>query len=268
MNTKRMILRNGVVSESAEISGWVFPNRLDYEQYFLHKRIIQTPAELWERDELVISVQQHWHTKGQNGCVFARALATQPEKYGWQMQVINLPASEIGEAKTISLIDSCLEEAIQLPSCGIISFLFPQIVTAEQLADSLYGLLKSTNILLDHTTQINEFVTLALRIPINENDVLSWPLGFGPFPFLPNTRQAPVTELAIRTKPKPEDLFEKLTPDRQAAHLADVPLQASLKVYHTFWDATQQRTHSLLNGSNREFAKARVTFTLPQSVWH
>lgn len=266
MNTKRMFLGKDRVSESVEFGEWVFPDRFDYEQYFLSKGIIQTPAELWEHDELVSSVHQHWHTKGQNGCVFARALATHPEKYGWQVQVVNLPASEIGEAETINRIDSCLEDAIQFPNCGLISFLFPQVVTAEHLADLLQGLLKSANILLDRTTQINEFVTLALRIPINE-EVLSWPLGFGPFSFLPNTRQSPVTELAIRTKPKPEALFEKLTPDRQAAHLADVPLQASGEVYHTFWDATQKRTLTILNGSNREFAKARVTFTLPQSVW-
>lgn len=246
------------ITQSTEINGLRFPARLDYEAYFIKKGSIFYPHELWDNDQLVKDVQKHWHTKGQNGCVFAQIVATRADELGWDVEVIRETNNDL-----LSLIQASIDN----PRCQNLSLLFPEIHTVEQLVNTLHSLLEQNIVKLATERSFGKFVILELRLPINE-DAEAWLVGFGPFDFLPKTRQAPQVEIALRTKTKPQDLNEQLNQDHNAAHLADIPVNLDDDRFNAVLDATKKRTAQIIGDESRETSKAKVTFTIPEKIWH
>ncbi|MGB8955810.1 MAG: hypothetical protein WCC10_10590, partial [Tumebacillaceae bacterium] len=212
-------------------------------------------------------VQRHWHTSGQNGCVFAQNLARKQKEYGWETYVITETVDRIGQDVQARITDR-IQEAIASPDCQVLSLLFPQITKEDDLTTLIHILKETPPIFLEKETEIGEFITLALRVDVTGDGILSWLMSFGPFSFYPKTRIAPVLELTIRTKPKPEKIFERLNQDRNTAHLADVPLVGmDDHVAHSVWNATLKNTRDILGEEPNDLSAAKSTFVLPKSLW-
>lgn len=111
-----------------------------------------------------------------------------------------------------------------------------------------------------------DYTAIGIRLALADN-VASWVMGFGPYPFLPNTRQAPLTEFVIRTKVKPEAIFHRLNQDRRAAHLADTPLHFGDSVAEQLWQSTYAKARTILGGEPNRLSAAKTTFALPTALW-
>jgi len=247
------------ITSSTMINGLRFPAQLDYEAYFLRKGVICYPHELWENDELVKGVQRHWHTKGQSGCVFAQIVATRADELGWDSYV-----ARNTRAETILPV---INEAIANPGCQNLSLLFPDITTGNMLRDLILELARQDIVRINATREFQDLVIIELRTPISDS-AEAWLVGFGPFDFFPKTRQAPIVEIAIRTKLKPVDLNSQLNQDARAAHLADIPIDLDDDRFSSVLVATKERIKQIIGDESRETSKAKVTFTFPKEIWY
>ncbi len=256
---------NHVISKSLIVGEDSFPTRNDYEEYCLGKGYAKAPDEVWENDHSVKMIQQHWHHTGQNGCVFAQSIAYKQEEIGWESKIIrNL------EDQTLAELDEMISQAIADPHNEVISFLFPDVTTPEQVSRIVNSLVCLKNIRVGHIKPVGDLVSIGLRTPLGDEDVLSWLVAFAPLEYMPVTRQAPVFELAIRTKLKGDHLFYRLNDNQEEAHLADVALGYSDKTMERLWDATSKRTRKLLGGDEarkqNSIASAKVTIALPNQL--
>lgn len=245
-----------------------FPNRDDYKTYFLAHGVSNNQKNIWDDDELVIATQRHWHTRGQNGCVFAQVAATHADKYGWESKVLRDGSYTTSDASRA--IDQIFDLAVKNQCCENLSLLFPQIDTPDNLVGLLKNIRDSSSSITVTITEYKDFSIVALRGKLDVEGVLAWIVGFGPFGFLPYTRQAPFTELAIRPKKKPETLFDKLNQDKEAAHLADLPLGLEYEVMDKLWEKTQAITRAILGNSARKLASlasVEVTYAIPHTYW-
>lgn len=255
------------IHSSIQHGKYVFPGRTDYEKYFMGKGIIKTPDELWNRKDLLPEVQHHWHGRGQNGCVFAQAIACNAADRGWRMSVIDKPLSSLQNPDDLLQIDDLIQASIADPCVQIQSLLFPHVTQPAELVGLVKAISTTPSIFIAKEVHYDYLSTIALRTVIGEGRVLSWLMGFGPFEFFPNTRQAPITEIAIRVKTKPDKIFHKLNQDREAAHLADTPIFMNDLVAERLWQATYAKTRNILGGVPDHFSAAKVTFSLPRELW-
>jgi hypothetical protein len=258
----------GSIAGSNQHAKFQFPSRADYEAYFLGRGMINSGDELWKNSKLVADLQRHWHSRGQNGCVFAQMTAAKSAEKGWASYVVNLPAKELaGEAETISKL---FQETIAVPELQLLSLLFPKVNSLDELLE----LVKQFVALFGFTTveyPLGDLIGVGLRYALQEGDLSSWLVGFGPFDFFPFTRQAPVTELVFRGKEKPEKMFHRLNQERSQVHLADVPLDVEDVVAEKLWQSTYAKTRMLLGGDEARttniLATAKVTFSVPLELW-
>jgi len=147
------------------------------------------------------------------------------------------------------------------------SILFSKVETYPNLIRLIKSLISIDLIILTHEEIIEDKVILSLRTPINNPKILSWLMAFAPFDSFPRTRQSPITELAIRVKPKPSEQFYRLTKGNNDAHLADLPIPYKVNVSERIWDNTIKRTKMILNENPNIFSAAKTTFTLPYKYW-
>jgi len=198
---------------------------------------------------MLTELQRDWHRQGGNGCVFARLAARRGEAAGWRARVAGDVTADLAEA----LADS---------ECQVLSLLFPGVTTPEALVE----LCRHPAFRMERAERVGSLTAVSLRMLV-EDGVLAWVMGFGPFDFLPATRQAPVTELVLRTKNKPEWLYEKHSHDRDVAHVADIPLALPEACWDPLWDATHAATRAVLGADPDVFSAARTTFTVPSALW-
>src|SRR5437660_2281406 len=88
MSLERLSINNNSIDKSVKIDKYHFSNRADYEKFFIAHDVATSGEDIWQDDRLVVAAQTHWHTRGQNGCVFAQAAATHAERYGWDSKVM------------------------------------------------------------------------------------------------------------------------------------------------------------------------------------
>lgn len=257
----------GRVDKSVTYGRYTFPTMTDYIHFFLDRGYITKPEELLENDTLIASMQRHWHTRGQNGCVFAQAVADNSALCGWENAVCNKPLGALLEKSHSHRIQRLVNEAVRNPKIQIVSLLFPQILETDELV-ILIRLLETLSGFSLVTKDYEEFVTVGLRLSLNNDSVTSWIMGFGPFPFLPNTRQSPITEVVIRVKTKSDVIFHRLNQERTLAHLADTPPHIDDDVMEILWRSTYSKARSILGGEPNRFSAAKTTFTIPTEAWY
>lgn len=238
-------------------------------QHLVAEGLVKTEDELWHDEALVVAVQNRWHRKGFNGCVFAQAVASKASELGWRHEVI---AEEINtdNRKTIAKsIEIAIEKARTGPDVRILSVLFPQVKEVPHLVDVTRLLVSDEvpSVFLVNKEVAEGHIALSLRISISESKQLGWIMGFGPFDFFPNSRHSPVTEIVIPVKPKPASVFHRHSHDQSAAHVADIPTNLDDSVMEHLWHATHSRTRYILHGEPNQFSAARTTFTLPITKW-
>lgn len=235
-----------------------FPTREDYEVAAVANGF---PAHLiWREPLFVTAVMRHWHQTGQTGCLFARHLARKIEPAQWPSLVLCAQGDEL-EALVADVVPSALAEAKKSSECEILSLLVPAITDLEELRDLCGTLTKATEITMEEDRSHPGWVTVALRLDITGEGNLSWIMAFGPFSSSPPSRQAPVTELAIRVKPKPDQLFYKLNQDHSAAHLADTPLPVTEQQMNLIFERTGKATRDVLGAEPDFRSAAKTTFS-------
>ncbi len=255
------------ITKSAKFDRLEFPMREDYVQYFLDAKVVNAESEIWNSSELVSLIHRHWHGEGRNGCIFALLAARTAEERGWYDFVVTKGINDIENDTLNNTIKEAIVKAIEDPNCQILSLLFSNITTSQDLVILVKRLLTIDIIHLLDEQYFDEWVTLSLRIPINNEGVLSWLMAFAPLPYFPQTRQSPVVEIAIRVKEKSDNLFHRLNKDKEAAHLADLPLDFRDEVMEKTWLNTLKRTRQVLGEEPNHFSAAKTTFILPKKDW-
>jgi hypothetical protein len=167
----------------------------------------------------------------------------------------------------LRLVDSALDAAIASRECELVSVLFPEVVDVRAVKD-LVQRLGSAGVwgVLEHYEYPPD-VLLELRRPVTTTGALAWIMAFGPYSHWPPTRRGPVTEFAVRVKPKPADLFPALNQDETAAHLADASTGLSPEQTKTLIERTSAATRDVLGAEPDHRSAARTTFSFPASDW-
>jgi len=187
------------------------------------------------------------------GCIFAAIAAKNPEKYGWHQEVIDNDSTQIEQA---------ISKAVESSSITTLSLIFPHVTSISDLINLIdtAGNLEIGNIERD---EIHEDARcIGIRIRVNGDN--SWVSGFGPFSFLPKTRQAPYTELAFRVKPRPVyDWFMK-PPIAGVIHLADMDMKGVKKrTFVKWWNASLKNTKKVLGKTPDLKSAAKTTYAIP-----
>jgi len=255
------------ISTSEHFGNLKFSVRNNYISYFLEHGLASSEDEIWTNPELVSLIHWHWHGEGRTGCIFALLSARRAEEKGWLSYVFSESASDLHQPEKIMEMNEKIESCINDPKCEILSLLFSKVETNQDLLSIIDFLLKSDRIFLYEEKNFDDNTCLSLRMPIEPKSIVAWLMAFGPFSYFPQTRQSPITEIAIRVKPKPKVQFHRLSKDSDAAHLADLPLDYSEDIIERIWQNTYNRTRKILGEEPNDFSAARTTFTLPSKIW-
>lgn len=254
------------LDKSVKIGNLSFSNRDDYAQYLVNYGFAADPNEIWINEDLVKAIHSHWHGMGQNGCIFA-LLAAREERTPWNKYVFCEDLARLNSQSTVKKIDVLIQQAIEDDACEIISLLFPQITSFEEIAELILILSKTDSIFISNKEEIEDKITISLRVEI-ASEILSWVMAFADLGSFPITRKSPITEVTIRVKPKPEEQFYRLTPSEKEAHLADLTIPYETKIAERIWDNTLNRTRLILGEEPNIFSAAKTTFTLPLDLRH
>ncbi len=235
-------------------------------------------------DQNALDEQLKWHQTSQQGCVFAAKLAKAVGKTAvgdfyheyWARTALRGSARDVVQAMS-AFIAQCHQSAtLQVASC-----LFPEIRTNDQLG----GLIRAIKdhfqgaLLSFEDSAGAPFTLVRVRLPLVDG-ITAYALGFGPFDWMPATRQAPNTELALplKTKQQLKEKYARFSINQSQAdskprhedptfvHLADVEMEGVTKDTPTdsrYWEATQGLKKARLKGDLNDRAKGKVTFCFP-----
>lgn len=208
---------------------------------------------------------RNWHQTGQSGCLFARLLAREVEAGQWRSLVLMAEDEDLPQL-IADAVPGALRTAMDAEACAILSLLFPTVTTPLQLGSVSAGLARGTPIAVTEDHSHSGWVTTAMRLDISGAGELAWIMAFGPFSEWPPTRRGPVTELTIRMKPKPPDLFHRLNQDPTAAHLADTSLPLTEDQMEAVFERTEKATRDVLGESPDFRSAARTTFSFTANM--
>lgn len=107
------------------------------------------------------------------------------------------------------------------------------------------------------------FVGRRLRYTLPSGES-AWVMAFGPFDWMPSTRQAPLLEFTLRLKPKPAQIYWKLNQERGVAHLADFPASLKESAWDRLFDLTLEETRRILGAPPDELSTAKQTMAIPR----
>ena len=187
------------------------------------------------------------------GCAFAAMAASSNERFGWQQYVLPIDTKQI---------DLAIESAIETEAISTASLIFPEVVDLKTLLHLIGRLAESKYVFVGQDTEYEGFRCLGLRVSVGAN--VSWVSGFGPFSFLPRTRQAPYTELAFRAKPRPSYKWIMKDAPEGVIHLADMyMLGLPRAMFQELWERSFERTAQLLGHRPDLRSAAKTTFAIP-----
>ena len=239
-----------------------FSSYQDHVAYLLGKGEIQSEAELLgSKRELLSSILFSWVIQGQLACVFARALAKDPALAGWLSVVVD-PGPDLPQR-----IQPTLEAAKD--SAHAIQFILPGLTTPSHCAQLIHTLCNhpswSWEEIPPQEPLTSPAVLVGLRWKVPSSKYESWVLGIAPFTTMPFTRRfegAPFMALALRPSTPPA-----WAPPTDVVHLAHMEdgLQ-SQDQRDLYTHLTKEWKAKLLVDDSPSTARARVTFTLPESL--
>lgn len=208
--------------------------------------------------EELIQRQLDWYTARNSGCAFAAYIARNADQLGWSHAVLDAVDDRISRV---------IRGAVEDPGCQIISILFPNVTTGEQLVELTEQLRSTRDIWLEQDETFNGERCLGFRARVGS--LTSWISGFGPMEFLPETRQAPCVELAIRPKPRPNYTIVMKEAPPSIVHLADVNLYGMAKgaAFRSMWNASFRHTERRLGHRPDLRSAAKTTFAIPESFF-
>ena len=213
--------------------------------------------------EIAIEAQRDWHSRGQNGCNFARIAARKAVEIGWQSHYV--PTSR--GAVELSNLDEVMEAAELDDQCEIMSIIFEPMQPID-LLDTITRLTEESQFYLEKDELIDNETNrqMFLRYPLKLGSIAAWSMCFAPYDFMPNTRRSPYIEIATRMKDKPNGLHEMLNQKADEAHLADLIIDKDPKHTGRRILNTIARTESILGEKPNHITAAKSTLTIPSDV--
>ena len=204
------------------------------------------------QEEAVKEAQRQFFARNRSGCAFAAYAAKRPKKYGWLSVITEVDAGNISET---------LGAAINDPDVQALSMIFPNVETVSGLIDLINACL-DTGSFIDEGDDESGMRFVRLRAQVGGDR--SWVSGFGPFEFLPKTRQAPHCELAIRVKPRPAYNWSFKETPAGIIHLADLDMKGlSDRNLWKLWGASFETTKNILGHTPDDESAAKTTFVIP-----
>lgn len=209
------------------------------------------------RDIIATEAQRDWHTRGQNGCNFARIAARKALELGWKSHYIGRDLDDVNDVMRNSEDDA---------DCEIMSLVF-EPMPASELANTIVTLTEESDFYLEKDELIDdgERRQLFLHYPLQLGRIAAWSMCFAPYDFMPNTRRSPYIEIATRMKEKPDGLHEMLNRKEDEAHLADLIIDKDPKHTGHRITTTIKRTETILGGKPNHITAAKSTITFPVS---
>jgi hypothetical protein len=203
------------------------------------------------------------------GCVFARYMATKPERFGQRAAVVR-GADPATIARRVAAQIATLVADDEAAAATLVLSEVDNLATLARFALALGAepewAVRRT-VLQD--TPIGDVVAFNIVRDILMHDGNTCPseaLVLGPFSTFPKTRRAPVTAL---------EMFVGLAPTNQRdgkptlkAHLADVMIDGlrTPGVFNSMWKQTQSERLRSLGGIDDPRAKAKVSFVISMAV--
>lgn len=240
-----------------------YSSRQDLLEALAEVGAIESPAQpLADNPECVSDMFFLWLQQGQNGCLFATILAGDPSASRWISAVV-FNADENVATQLQALIDAGMRNQV-----NILQFLFPEINSAEEIAGLISNLCRDSRWWWTEWPPSDGNISIGLRWQLPSGHYFSATLGFADLPSMPFTRRGPFTGLILRAlepaQPGPDDWQEF---GMYPVHLAQVPLpQMDQEMIDRRWVRTQKLKKVLVGDEVPQAAKARVTFSLPESV--
>jgi hypothetical protein len=241
-----------------------YPRHPDYAAALRAAGLLPPGRELTAEPHLLAATQAHWHAEGHGACLFAADLSAERSSSGWHTFVASggtsQPPTELAAA-----IASLCAQSVDDPDAELASFILPCLHDPVELARLLRALgsepgWQLVEVSTEDDAELGELISLGLRLDLpfaHRGEVL----GFGDFPGQGNTRLAPFTELAVRTK-------EPAKPDRERrAVMAQIPLATDQMEAGNRWHETERRRSERLGGAQNRRARARVSFTISTAAY-
>jgi hypothetical protein len=252
------------ITDSCEARDEAIPlaSRADYAEAMRTAGLMGKKDELAKHSQLAAAAQAHWHATGSDGCTFAAFLSERRDEYGWETHVV----SGSSDARDLAYaIAEVVERRQAEPEVEVVSVLLPELDDEALLSALLVRLagLTDWDVHLqgrETNEDLGPLVRLGVRAAV-EFDHWSEVLGFGCFAAQANTRLAPFTEMAIRAKPPKTHRLN------QRAYMADIDTGFERDQVRAWWRATEDDRSRRLGKSQDLRGKARVTFSLLESVW-
>lgn len=206
--------------------------------------------------EDLLAEQRAFFRHNRSGCAFAAHAAKDMDKFGWKQAICPISAEAIDEALGCAISD---------PKISTLSILLPDVKSALGIVELVDEIRSGKLISALPNEAWNELTLYKIRAQIGSD--VSWVSGFGPFQFLPPTRQAPVVELTTRVKERPRyDWYFKETPEG-IIHLADMSMNnMSDRNLQKLWSNSFLRTNKLLGHPPDEASAAKTTFAVPTEL--
>lgn len=193
--------------------------------------------------------------RGGTGCKFAALAATNPAKYGWSRSLC---------APSLDAVEEAIVSAIESPQTTTMSLVFTQVLQPAQLVALIKELRSGKLITLGQNILFNGCRCLGLRVHVS--DVVSWVSGFGPFSFLPKTRQSPYASIVFRVKSRPQYDWYLKPPHEGVIHLADMNMiDLSDEALRKLWGASFVSVEQILGAKPDLLSAAKTTFAIPDS---
>jgi hypothetical protein len=203
----------------------------------------------------IIQEQMNFYKNGLSGCYFASVAAKNPHMYGWHQSVIDANVQDINES---------LVSAINNPNISTLSLIVPKVCEPIDLINLTQELIQVPVIQVE-SQEYNSFTCLGVRVLVG--DYISWVTGFGNFSFLPKTRQAPYTEIALRVKPRPNYEWVLKEAPKMIIHLADLDmLGLSKAIFEKLWKLSFRNTERVLGHKPDLLSAAKTTFSIPNEL--
>lgn len=261
------VIRNALhrlQSASSNGNGFAFvaPNREEYENYLRKQKFIPPNGRIEDHPKFANYVYRDWQTRSQIACEFARIIATNPKKYGLATSV--LPLSDIGVDAHQWSKDTDQFVSDQTEISEGVSIIIPGLTHPADLVEFCKYFRRLPKWSVSNTINPSDrldrvYVNLSVKLDKNtEAEVL----GFGPFDFLPLTRQSPITAIEVRTKIA--GAKERADEELKKSHLADIAWPEINR--DQLWSRTKQQRLKVLGGDDSA-ARARITFAIPATIW-
>lgn len=217
-----------------------------------------------------ITLYRSWkRTSADIGCVFARYMAANPERFGQRAEVVR----GRDPAKLAQAVGRRITAFVNDPEIVAATLVLPDVndlacLAKTALALALEPLWTVTRTLLPGTPVGDVVAFNVVRdIPMQGGGTCpSETLLFGPFRKFPKTRKAPVTALEMFVGAAPTHQRDGKPTVR--AHLADVVIDGlpAPAVFDSMWDGSKSERRRSLGGMDDPRAKAKVSFVIPMAV--